>query len=182
MTRFYILKALKMKNGTPSTTCCTDSFIIVLNFETTQEFVRYSSGNRRNGHRKHHEFCAYSLLRNVINTGSWNFFSGNLFDVSRTGEHLAEGYAAAISTIYDFENKPKRPCARENFTACLKNFKLTGILCSDVFFPFLAVSFTCLLTLVSCVFPFLSTYHSLFSFYETTTARVIKRTCLLCLI
>jgi len=103
-------------------------------------------------------------------------------DGSGVGDHLAEGYAAAILKIYELENKPKRPRARENFTACLKRLKLSEILCSDDFL------FSCLqyfsLATLSFYVALLPSHllNILLPSHEYTALRVGKHTCLFYLI
>ena len=114
----------------------------------------------------------------LINILSWNSFPGSLSDCSGIGDHLAEGYAAAILKIYVFENKLKRPRARENFTACLERLKLTEILCSDGFVFSCLQSFS-LASLSFCVALFPShLFNILLPSHEPTTLRVGKHTCL----
>ena len=123
------------------------------------------------------------ILWNVWST-FWvgNFFPGSLSDGYGIGDHLAEGYAAAILKIYEFENKLKRPRSRENFTARLKRLKLTEILCSDEFFSSYLQSFS-LASLSFCVALFHSPlFNILLPSHEPTTTRVVQHTCLFYLI
>jgi len=187
------LTAWDVQKGTSTATCHMYCFITVPSlFGTTQEFVRHSWG--KTGavmNTEQQPQCAVTTIptrRRSVLCKVWstfwvgNFFPGSLSDGSGIGDHLAEGYVASILKSYDFQNKLKRPRARENFTACLKRLKLKEILCSDEFFLSYLQSFSLAsLSLYVALFPS-HLFNILLPSHEPTTPRVGKHTCLFYLI